>query len=345
MHISLAISFAVQGFFPNRDEKNNIIYTFENLSEFLPLFTFALSVLSSSFGMSKFLLDGPIRFLPKNYPFGGLLSPRFIGVCFVNMMFGARIICLENTFFTTYIYVDNSETFDRTRQTVANSIDPLIPPEYRLIVFFIPSIISFLINLVRILKTTRGIRSLLLTYPQFLLSPCFSPIMFEGEENEKNGYHLKIWRFGSMVNALFIGCAPQTILLLSEFYKGTPSWKFVGTDDENIFENNDALVKSPYGNIIFASVSMVLFFILIMIVFYDENYFSKGVVQLESKPVSSFGKVAEIVESPNVSESSSLQTNKEVNREDKEVKHELQSNMELNSEVSFIENDVKYNTQ
>ena len=333
MHISLAISFAVQGFFPNRDEKNNIIYNIDSFGEALPLLSFLLSVGSSSYGMSKFLLDGPIQFLPKNYPLGGLLSPRFISMCFVNMMFGVRILCLENIFFTTYVYIDNSETF--AQKTVAESIEPLIPPEYRLMVFFTPCILSFIVNFVRISRSTNGIRSYLFTYPQFLLSPCFSPIMFEGAGDEKDPYRLKIWRFGSVVNALFIGCIPEAMLICSEFYKQTPSWKFVGANHNNIFENNDALIKSPYGNIIFASATMILFFALIVAVFYNENGLSQEIAKSDCETSTSLARTAEILELPNMRKSNSLELVEDVTELVKKEDNYNQSSHELNSEVMY----------
>ena len=282
MHIQLAICFAVQGFFPNRDAENYTVYNFDTLAQAKPLISFVISVMSSSFGMGKFLLDGPIRFLSKEYPLGGLLSPPFISVVLMNTMFGVRILCLENIFFTSYVYVDNRNFNPQSpdSHTVTKTISPLIAPEYRLLVYFIPCIISLVINLIQLTRTTKGKIQFLKKHPQLIVSPCFSAMMFEGITQQGKESRIKIWRFGSILNAVFIGCVPQMFLILSEFLKGTPSWTFIGgrlqTDPEcspgcPVFETNDALIKHPYGNIVFAGLSSAFYLILILTFFFKEG--------------------------------------------------------------------------
>ena len=60
-----------------------------------------------------------------------------------------------------------------------------------------------------------------------------------------------------------------------EFYRGTVSWDFVGSAlyVESIFENNDALFKSRYGNCLFASISGIMFLFLIIFTFSTNKTF------------------------------------------------------------------------
>ena len=60
-----------------------------------------------------------------------------------------------------------------------------------------------------------------------------------------------------------------------EFYRGTINWDFVGVElgGENLWQNNDALFKHRYGNCLFASISGVLYLLLIIFTFirYSES--------------------------------------------------------------------------
>ena len=113
-------------------------------------------------------------------------------------------------------------------------------------------------------------------YPQFLISPCFTPFMFEGNQstNKPRGPKLKIWKRGTIINAIHIGCIPQLILCITDYYKGVHQWKF-GTNINNEFisvgENNDALFKHPYGNTIFATATATIFLILIILFFGSQS--------------------------------------------------------------------------
>ena len=65
-------------------------------------------------------------------------------------------------------------------------------------------------------------------------------------------YKVKIWKLGTILNGLYIGLLPQCILLFTDYYKGVPSWGFAGTTswEQGVMEDNDALIKHPYGNTI-----------------------------------------------------------------------------------------------
>ena len=223
--------------------------------------------------MTKFLLEGPIPFLSKEYPLAGMISPSFFMMVLLNTMFGIRILCIENIVFTSYIYVDNSN-WNINKNTFSESILPLLSGKHRILFYFLPGLLPFIINIIRLAWTTREKISYFIKYPQFILSPCFSPIMFEGIDGPNKNSGVRIWKLGSILNAFFIGCIPQILLICLEFYKGTPNWKFIGgkfKEKTLAFENNDALVKHPYGNIIFGGASLIVNFILIITFFCTDS--------------------------------------------------------------------------
>ena len=94
---------AVEGFYP----KNSAGFTedsFTSLNQALPMMTLIISMTASSFGMTKFFLKGPISILQKDSPMDGLLSISFISTLFIDTMFGCRVVCVENSFFSSYRY-------------------------------------------------------------------------------------------------------------------------------------------------------------------------------------------------------------------------------------------------
>merc|ERR1711873_102100 len=91
VHISFAITIAVEGFYP----KNSAGYTITQFTSFkqsLPLITLVISMVASSFGMTKFFLQGPLPILPKNSPVNGLISLPFVCMLLINAMFGVRVM-------------------------------------------------------------------------------------------------------------------------------------------------------------------------------------------------------------------------------------------------------------
>ena len=282
--MSLAILFTTEGFFPNHVDGDIVKTSYKDFNAVLPLLSFIVSLFASSFGMSKFFLAGPIRFLPLDSAFNGVLSVPFLILCLINSMFGLRIICIESAFFTTYNYqVWNKKTHLYDQKQIA----PIITPEYRLVVYLAPCIIPFLINVIKLYSTTEGLWKHLMKYPQFLISPCFTPFIFEGYKstNQPGQYKLKIWKWGSIINAIYIGCLPQCILCISDYCKGIHQWEFgkhvvkkleplditntimwYGRAEED-FENNNALFKSNYGNTYFAIITFTLSLTLIIVFF------------------------------------------------------------------------------
>ena len=289
MNISLAILFETEGFFPKNEEGNTVL-TFQNFNQVLPLLSFLFSIFSSSFGMSKFFLSGPIAFLPKNAPLGGLLSFPFLCLCTINIMFGSRIICIEHAFFTTYrrqsIYkgIPNKYT-NGTHLVDVKSIDPIISPEYRLLIYLIPCVLPLIVNTTRLFFTTKGLKQCFAKYPQYFVSCCFTPFMFEGHMGgrRRNEYHIRIWKFGTLINAFYIGVLPQFILLILNSYREIPQWQFFGDslwvkEHLYLFESNSALFNNWYGNIVYCIATCVLFSILIVLFFWSDVLFKeKGI--------------------------------------------------------------------
>ena len=261
---------AVEGFYPKNSAGYTINY-FNNFNHALPLISFVISMVSSSVGMTKFFLHGPVQLLPKNYPINGLISLPFFCTFFINCMFVVRMICIENAFFSSYRYIQYRQNGRRTNEI---TIDPIIPPEYRLVAFFAPCFISFVINAIRLLATGVHRTNQIRKYPQILIASCFTPFIFEG----CNGNSTRIWRFGTILNAFFIGCLPQIILLFLDYHRGVVNWDFIGISEYGvkIYENNDALFKNRFGNSIFALTTGVLFLLLIIFTFLSDMIFKNN---------------------------------------------------------------------
>ena len=188
-------------------------------------------------------------------------------------MFGFRIVCIESSLFTTYRYQNYNET---TIVHDTKEIVPIFPLEYRLPLYLAPCIIPFLLNGIRLWCTTKGLWRFFMKYPQFIISPCFTPFMFEGNEstNQLGDPKLKIWKWGTIINAIYIGCIPQFILCITDYYKGVNQWEF-DKNDLSGRENNDALFKHPYGNTIFATATATFFLTLITLFFGSQSLFKQ----------------------------------------------------------------------
>lgn len=258
---------AVEGFYPN----NSAGYTISHFTSFkqaLPFITFAISMVSSSIGMTKFLLQGPIAILPKDSLGNGLISLPFVCTLLINSMFAVRMICIEAAFFSTFRYqryYTYKSGFDEA------TIDPIINPQYRLATFLLPGLLSFIFNSARLFATGNSLKHTIRKYPQIMLACCFTPFCFEGTKENT----IRVWRSGTIFNAFFIGFLPQIVLLVMTYYRGIVNWDFIGLSlrTEEIYENNDALFKSRYGNYLFAIISGILFVILIILTFFTEKIF------------------------------------------------------------------------
>ena len=257
MLTTLCIIFATEALYPKDlrgNSKNEVP---------LSVWILFLSLFSASFGITKFFVKGPLPILPKNAPLGGILSVKFFVLMFLNTMFVVRALCLEGAFFSSYRY-------DRTDYGIEN-IDPLIPEEYRLIIYLLPGICSFLINLIKLAISMKPEDfRYFKVYPQFLLCPMFCPLMFESDpdQNGENQPPLRLWKLGSILNSIFMGCLPQALLIILDLYKGVPSWNFNAVNSDGVsIQDNNALLRYRYGNIVF-SIATFFFYRFLMKIFF-----------------------------------------------------------------------------
>ena len=239
----------------------------------LSVITLLLSLFSSSFGITKFFVKGPLPILPTDAPLAGALSGKFLILFLLNTMFVVRTFCIEASFFSSY------------RDRFQDYIDPLIPEEYRLILYLLPAILSFLINLIKITLSIKPKQFLFFSnHPQFLLCPMFCPLMFEinPDRIDESTPPVRVWKLGSVLNYLFMGCLPQVLLISLDYYRGVTAWSFTIVDSKGqIFRNrnqaNNALLKYSYGNTIF-SIATFLFYLFLIVIFFtwDKMFKSFG---------------------------------------------------------------------
>ena len=258
----------MEGFYP-KNFAGYSSYQFESFSHALPLIKLVVSMASSSFGMTKFFVSGLIPIFPTERKFDGILSFPFICVLLLNTMFGCRLVCIESAFFSYYRLVNYGLEFGRNRYHDDIFIAPLIPTKYRIAVYLIPSLISCIINSLRFFCTGKELKHIVRKHPQLLIACFFTPFMFEGCKDN----NIRVWKYGSLFNAFFIGCFPQIVLVAMDFYRGTVKWDFLGNilSFETIYENNDALIKNNYGNSIFAIVSGSFYLLLIFFTFFTNK--------------------------------------------------------------------------
>ena len=256
---------AIEGIYP-KNSAGFTINTFTSFNQAIPLVTLVTSMITSSIGMTKFFLQGPTPILPKDSPINGLISLPFISTLLMNSMFGIRIICIESSFFSSYRYQYYHNDGTGLEQ---KAIEPIIPTEYRLLVYLGPCFISFIVNAIRLFVTNAYTQQFKRKFPQYMIACMFTPFMFEGTKEKT----MKIWKRGSILNALFIGFIPQVLLIIMDYYRGVSSWNFIGPalHAEYIYENNDALFKNKYGNSMFALISGILCLFLIILTFFNDK--------------------------------------------------------------------------
>ena len=226
----------------------------------LAAYSVIFSLFTGSFGITKFFLKGPIPILPQDAPLGGVLSYQFFLLFSLNTMFVVRIFCVEGSLFSSY-----RRTAGVHGET--SGIHALIPEEYRLLIYLLPGLFSFTINIMKLAftlkpKDFRYFRR----FPQFILCPMFCPLMFKGNENrdqnDGNQPPIRVWKLGSILNSFFIGCLPQILLTILDHYRGVTSWDFEEVFGGIPMQDNNALLKHPYGNTILSITTFLLNLIL-----------------------------------------------------------------------------------
>ena len=145
--------------------------------------------------------------------------------------------------------------------------------------YLLPMIPSFFINLISLKKSLplKTLFQLFFAFPQYLISPCFSCLMFEGvtvhdQVQRKTNFKLKLWKIGSIINAVYIILVPQAFLVCSDVWRGVTKWKFTRRKDiyeaasHGFVEKNSALIKHQHGNVFFSiAVSLVSLIVLVFL--------------------------------------------------------------------------------
>jgi hypothetical protein len=254
---------ATDGFFPigiygNAESSITRIY------DTLPIITFCISFVSSSFGMTKFFINGPLKILPKNAFLSGILSLRFLTLLILNTIFASRIYAIEAIFFSRYLSRDSYDYWTTTIESIASE-------KYRLLYYFTPVVPSFLLNIF-ILKQTLtfgDIGNLFLKYPQMIIGPCFTPIVYEGKRAENGIININVWKLGTILNGLYIGCFPLLSLIISDIARGITLHDF----DTN-FKSNNAVCQGKYCNLTVASIALPIYTFILIFAVLGENMFS-----------------------------------------------------------------------
>ena len=245
----------------------------------LAAYSVIFSLFTGSFGITKFFVKGPLPILPQDAPLGGVLSFQFFLLLSLNTMFVVRIFGVEGALFSNYRRSMTKLSSSHRSKSISGEsfgIHALIPEEYRLLIYLLPGLFSFTINIMKLAftlkpKDFRYFRR----YPQFILCPMFCPLMFKGNENrdpnDGNQPPIRVWKLGSILNSFFIGCLPQILLTILDHYKGVTSWDFEEVYDGIPMQDNNALLKHPYGNTILSITTFLLYLILTTIFFaWDE---------------------------------------------------------------------------
>ena len=180
----------MDGFFPKNHFGQSVTW-FDSLSDVLPIITFVLSLFASSYGMTKYIINGPVSIASKESTKNGNPIINAIGLILLNLMFSFRIVAIEAIFFSYYQSYSNDFNQHKT-------FPPLVvQDELRLFYYLLPCLLPIIINNFRLACTYHGCRKLYLQHPQIFLAPGFTPFMYEGIENvaeyHKNPIKIKIW--------------------------------------------------------------------------------------------------------------------------------------------------------
>ena len=253
---------AREALFP-KDEIGHHVTEFDSFSDVQPIICFFVSLAAASLGMSRFIMLGPVPISSsannstKDFVINGIL------MVMVNLIFSFRLFAIEAIFFSYYQGY-------KSDWTKGEEILPLVKNDkFRILFYLLPSLISILANNIRLAITFKDTRKLYLLYPQILLVPGFSPFMYEWVEDlterGKETTRIRIWKKGSIINAIYTGIIPMVGLIISENARGAVHWNFEKTV-EVPHKYTNIVIKTAYGNMIFAITGLVVSSILIALI-------------------------------------------------------------------------------
>ena len=241
--------------------------SFSSAHDIWPLICFTLGLISSSYGMSKFLSLVPIDKRPADKVF----SLAFVGVIFLNLFFVMRLYCIENILYSYYQFYPRNLQNGTLNPTFTEPLLPLHYKHLRPLFYFLPSFISIAVNIWQ-LKRANCLKSIMTKHPQILILSGFSPYIFEKSENdgENNNNKLQVWRFGSIVNSIYIGIVPPIALIISEYARGITSLDLTpihAIEDKYASSSLNLLLDSSLSNVIFCIAFVVLAVLVILCMF------------------------------------------------------------------------------
>ena len=265
---------ATEAFFPV-DSSGHRTTAFNSFKDAWPIVSFISSLLSSAWGMSRFIMFGPFPTMQVRNTISSMTDKIINTICLilVNLMYSLRLFAIEAIFFSYYQSYD-----DKSRPIESMSIPPLISNDlFRLPLYAFPALISILVNGIRLAKTFKGNCNLFVHYPQIFFLPRFTPFMYEGvqyvRENGEQSRRIGIWKRGTIIYAFYLFCFAGIGLAISEYARGTVKWDF--TESELVkYKYTNAVFKIPLGNITFCIVT--LFFSSIMIAFMYARFFENS---------------------------------------------------------------------
>ena len=285
----------LDGFFPH-DELGFATEIFSSFTELLPVMTFCISVIASSFGISKFFVVGPLRLISQNAPLSGMISFTFLAHLFLNFGFIFRIYAIEHSLFSEYII--SSGTFSyRKWGTTIKKIDPVLSYQYRLIFYLMPIVPSLVINILCLYKTLtlKSLVKFFLNFPQYLVTSFFLPFIFRGavhldKDQTTCQFTIKVHKMATILNSIYIIFAPQVLLIIADIYRGVIDSEFTSSTNkywdllEGSLETNSGITKHRFGNILFSIVVCASNFVVLTLLFWkDGNLFLQESDVLGSK--------------------------------------------------------------
>ena len=96
---------------------------------------------------------------------------------------------------------------------------------------------------------------------------------------QTRNFKIKVWKLGSLFNAIYLIFIPQTVLVFSDVLRGVTDWKFIAVKDtleafsQVFLEKNSSILNHPYGNILLAGIFCTLALGALMFVVRKETKF------------------------------------------------------------------------
>ena len=272
----------LDGFFPH-DGLGFATEIFSSFTELLPVMTFCISVIASSFGISKFFVVGPLRLISQNTPLSGMISFTFLALLFLNLGFIFRIYAIEHSLFSEYITSSGTFSYEKWGTTI-KKIDPVLSYQYRLIFYLIPILPSLVINILCLHKTLtlKSLLKFFVNFPQYLVTSCFLPFIFRGivhldEDQRTCQFKIKVHKMATILNSIYIMFAPQVLLVISDICRGVIDWEFTSSSNKywdllnGQLETNSGVTKNRFGNISFSIVVCVSSFVVLTLLFWRDG--------------------------------------------------------------------------